>query len=153
MIQRHPLLVSTRSFVSCNFTTRRTKSPNRSHYYFSLDNLISWLGKRSHGKEGFGSGVGMIQKQNTGYLNRENRVRAPNGDMEIGRSEGDKVCEWTQYDEEAEQDEVKRKERRDLDLNLQIVGPNSIAWMFGGMSLSNNGEQRRPLAEPSRWKA
>ena len=86
---------------------------------------------------------------------RENRVRAPNGDMEIGRSEGDKVWEWTQYDEEAEQEEGKRKERQklrdlDLDLDLQIVGPDSIAWMFGGMSLS---ERRRPLAEPSRWKA
>ena len=84
---------------------------------------------------------------------RENRVRAANSNMEIGRSEGDKVCEWTQYDEEAEQEEVKRKERRDLDLDLQIVGPDSIAWMFGRMFLSNSGERRRPLAEPSRWKA
>ena len=86
---------------------------------------------------------------------RENRVRAANGNMEIGRSEGDKVWEWTQYDEEAEQEEAKRKEKqilRDLDLDLQTLGPDSIAWMFGGMSLSSNGERRRPLAEPSSWK-
>ena len=85
---------------------------------------------------------------------RENRVRAANGNMEIGRSEGDKVWEWTHYDEKAEQEEAKRKKQilRDLDLDLQIVGPDSIAWLFGGMSLSNNGERRRPLAEPCRWK-
>ena len=86
---------------------------------------------------------------------RENRVRAATGNMEIGRSKGDKVWEWTNYDEKAEQEEAKRKENqilRDLDLDLQITGPDSIAWMFGGMSLSSNGERRRPLAEPSSWK-
>ena len=86
---------------------------------------------------------------------QENRVRAANGNMEKGRSEGDKIWEWTLYDEKAEQEEAKRKEKqilRDLDHDLQIVGPDSIAWMVGGMSLSNNGERRRPLAEPCRWK-
>ena len=73
-------------------------------------------------------------------LEQANRVKAANGMMEIGRSEGDKVCEWTQYQKEAEREEAKRKGKqqlRDLDFDLQAVGPDSIASMFGGMSLGN----------------
>ena len=83
------------------------------------------------------------------------RVSAANGNIRISGSEGDKTCEWTQYDEEAEQEEAKRKGKElsqdfhpefdldlypDLDPNLHIFGLDSIERIFGAMSLSDNGE-------------
>ena len=76
---------------------------------------------------------------------KEDRVRAANGNREIDRSEGDKVCQRTQHNEEAEQEEAKRMEEQivrnlDDDFDLQTVRPDSIKWIFDGMSLSNSGK-------------